>query len=698
MPTLNHAATFVVCRDDATLSAEADGLFHADTRFISGWRLHVNDQAVQDLCHFRHSNRRGRWDMIVPEVQTSENGVPADVSIVVHRTIDVGRLHEDLRIEMFGVEPMLIELRLELGTDFADLFEVRRNEYEERSIETRWEGRTLEATYRRERFVRRLRTRVNRDGFRWDGSALCRTVRLQPQVGWTCCIDHRLLTDDAEPDALPCPLVRDETVAAQRERSWLDEITHVYAADMRLQAAVDQAVVDLGALRLYAPGSDETQSYPAAGIPWFAALFGRDSIIASLQTLVLRRDFAAGALRALAHLQATEYDAYRDAEPGKIPHEMRFGEWAEFGRIPQHPYYGSADSTSLYLLLLAEMFRWSGDVEGLRAYRDVALRCLDWIDGCGDVDGDGFQEYGPRAVTGYPNQCWRDSPDGVPDEHGATPPHPIATSELQAYVYGAKRAVAPLFAAWGDSERAAALLDEAERLRHLFAEHYWIPDSGDLALCLDGNKRAVTTSASDSGHCLWMGIVDELRGARVAERLIAPDLFSGWGIRTLSALHRAYDPHSYHRGSVWPHDSIIAAAGLRHYGQDESAWQVIDGILDAAAYFPQSQLPEVFSGLSRAQAPAPVPYKRANVPQAWAAGSVIHALVILLGLAPDAAAGRLYVDPALPPWCPRLRLTGVRVGSSRLDIRAWKRGDGECDVDVRVHEGPDIEVIRGRRP
>jgi glycogen debranching enzyme len=337
-----------------------------------------------------------------------------------------------------------------------------------------------------------------------------------------------------------------------------------------------------------------------------------------------------------------------------------------------------------------------GDAELLRPFRDAAERCLAWIDEYGDSDGDGFQEYAPRTKHGYRNQSWRDAEDGVLDEVGGFPPHPIGTCELQAYVCAGKQGIASLFEAWGSGDRADELRRQASLLRRRFVDAYWHHDDGTVAFALDGEKRAVRTATSNPGHVLWLGMLDEQRGHRVADRLMQPDLFSGWGLRTLSSDHPAYDPHSYQRGSVWPHDTVIAADGLRRYGRTEDAWRLIEGMLAAVSAFEQTQMPELFAGLTRRHPDVPVPYQRANVPQAWAAGSIFHSVRILLGLEPDAPARRIYLDPALPSWCPELKLQNVRVAERRLAISARRRGDGSCDVSVDGQG--DLTIVRGRPP
>lgn len=699
---INSGSTFLVCNDDATIEPFGNqGLFCADTRFISEWRIFVNGAAPELLRRIDISPRRARWEMIASDLGVGPHGVPTQISVTVDRTMSRSRLHEDICLHVFGELAIDVPLVLQIDSDFADFLEARQAEHQERSITRLWhEPATSDATYSRASFFRRRLTRTGLQSAarpRSDGMEF--RVRLQPGERWHVCLIHDLITAHGqviEPSA--CPLDTDDDSAGREEQDWAVGRGHLRVANECWQAAIDRALEDLGALRLAPLAAPSAPALPAAGLPWFVAVFGRDSITASLQALAVYPDFARGTLAELGALQATAIDRFRDAEPGKICHEMRHGEWAVFGRIPHHPYYGSADSTTLYLLLLGELYRWTGDADELSTLRATAERCLAWMEDFGDCDGDGFQDYGPRTISGYPNQCWKDSPDGVPNPDGGLPLHPIATAELQAYAYAARVVIADLFAAWGDQAAAASLRAAARELRDRFREKFWLPDEQFTALALDGNKNRVASVASNAGQCLWLGLVDDDQAQLLIDRLMAPDMFSGWGIRTLSSEHRAYDPHSYHRGSVWPHDSMLGAAGMRRYGRDEAAWTVIAGILDATKGFPLRRLPEVFSGIDRSHTPLPIPYRRANAPQAWSAGSVVQAATILMGLDPDAPAGRVYVDPALPVWCPTLAIESVAVGRTRLTVTATRQPDGRSDVDVEVIDGPPLDVIHGRRP
>jgi glycogen debranching enzyme len=407
--------------------------------------------------------------------------------------------------------------------------------------------------------------------------------------------------------------------------------------------------------------------------------------------MIVYAGFVRGTLKKLGELQATEIDERRDAEPGKIPHELRVGELARFNLIPHTPYYGTADATPLYLIALHEAWKWLGDEKLLREHRDTAMRCLDWIDKYGDLDGDGLQEYRTRSPQGYENMAWKDAGDAVVYADGRQVPQPKALCELQGYVFDAWMRMAEVFDALGDAALAASLRTKARALRAAFEEKFWCEEIGFYAFALDPEKKPVTTIASNAGHCLWSGIVRPERAAGVVARLLEPDMWSGWGIRTLSAAHPAYNPYSYQRGSVWPHDNGIIALGFKRYGFAAEVSRVARDISEAASFFMSHRLPELYAGVERTPGAFPVLYPQANVPQAWAAGSVFHLLQAILGVRADAPNGRLLVDPVLPHWLPQIELHGVSVGPARVDLRFVLDGE-RTTWSAEVREGT-VEVI-----
>jgi glycogen debranching enzyme len=418
-----------------------------------------------------------------------------------------------------------------------------------------------------------------------------------------------------------------------------------------------------------------TELIPAAGVPWFVAVFGRDSLIVSLQNMLVYPDFARGALDILGRLQATEIDDYRDAQPGKILHEIRVGELAERKLIPHTPYYGTADATALYLITLHEAWKWLGDDRLFRDHEDVAKRCLEWIDRYGDLDGDGLQEYQTRSPQGYENMAWKDAGDSVMYPDGTLVKGPKALCELQGYTFDAWQRMAELFEHFREPELALNLRRKAAALQQKFEELFWCEDLGFYAYGLDGDKKKIRTIVSNPGHLLWSGIASRERAGRVIARLFEPDMWTGWGIRTLSAKCPAFNPFSYQNGSVWPHDNGIIAMGCKRYGFSEQAARIARDISEAASYFMFHRLPELYAGTARETGAFPVQYLGANVPQAWAAGSGFHFLRAILGLEADAQKNILYVDPVLPHWLPEITLHNLRVGTSKVTLRFWREQD-----------------------
>lgn len=431
----------------------------------------------------------------------------------------------------------------------------------------------------------------------------------------------------------------------------------------------------MAALRLPSLSGDHMVFLPAAGLPWFMAPFGRDSLIVSVQNIMVYPEFARGALEVLGGLQATERDDYRDAEPGKIMHELRYGELAHFKLIPHTPYYGTADATPLWLITLHAAWRATGDRDLLERHLETAEACLTWIDQYGDRDGDGFQEYQTRSTAGYENMGWKDSGEAVMYPDGSLVRGPKALCELQGYVYDAWMRMAKMYEALGDPARADRLRVKAAKLFEQFNAAFWDEAGGYYAYALDGDKKQVLSVASNPGHCLWSGIVPPDRAARVVKRLMAPDMWSGWGIRTLSADHVSFNPYAYQLGSVWPHDNSIIATGFKRYGFHAEAARVARDISGAASHFQTNQLPELFAGVQKDGTNFPVQYLGANVPQAWAAGSAFLLLQAMLGVVPDAPHASLFIDPALPAWIPDVTLSNLRVGESVLSIRFWRDGE-----------------------
>lgn len=699
--TINQGSTFMVTDLNGEIAADSEhGVFASDTRFVSYYAIFANGEPWQRLTSSPITYYAARIYLTNRPFASEEGNIPGrTLGLLITRVVGEG-VHEDLDVTNYGLTPVRFNLEIELRADFADLFEVKAHKFVRRGrIETVWnkEGQELRFSYTNHDFHRGLIYRLLNSSLpaHYANGRISFEIELTPGATWHACGYYVLLHDQRERAPMyPCYDEHCETDLDQLHRQWQERATKLTSANEDINRLYRQSVEDMGALRLHEHDFAPDIWIPAAGVPWFVTIFGRDSLIASLQNMLVDPGFARGALQKLAQLQATEMDDWRDAEPGKIPHEIRFGELAHFHKVPHTPYYGTADATILYLIVLHEAWKWLGDDGLLRQYYDVALRCLGWIDQYGDLDGDGFQEYQTRCSQGYEDMGWKDAGDAVVYPDGSRVRQPKALCELQGYVYDAWMRMAEVFAALGEGERATELRKKAAALQGRFEERFWCEDIGFYALALDPNKRPVRTIASNAGHCLWSGIASREHAARVVERLLQPDMWSGWGIRTLSTRNPAYNPFSYQRGSVWPHDNGIIALGFKRYGFAAEAARIARDISEAASHFVSYRLPELYAGIERRLGTFPVPYLRANVPQAWAAGTLFHLLQAILGLQADAPNNHLYISPQLPSWLPDLKLEGLKVGTSRFDLRFWREGNRtrwevlSQEGDIRVQEKP----------
>ena len=690
--TINRGRGFMVSGLDGSIRGAAEqGLFSRDIRFLSHYRCRINGRKWKLLTSAPLSHVSARFEFTNPALLSPAGPIPKHVlGLTVERAIG-DSVHEDLTLVNYRRVPVHLALEVELGVDFADLFEIRRNHPRiRRTVHTHWDDQAqrFTAEYERDGYHPRFTYQLARSDTRarHHGLALLFEITLPPGGRWHTCA-HLVPEVDGVPSGAPPDCGQAAVVASEaRMAEWRAAVTRIRTSDEGVTHTLRQSTEDLVTL-LLDDVPPETPAVLAAGVPWFVALFGRDALIAGLQTLTLNRSFGVGALTELARYQATVSDDFRDADPGKILHELREGELARFGMIPHTPYYGTADATILYPILLHEAYCWMGDRAVLDAYLPVAERCLQWIDTYGDRDGDGFQEYLTRSPRGIKHQGWKDSGDGVVYATGQPVEPPVALCELQGYVYDAKTRMAALYELRGDAARAARLRDEARALCVRFNRAFWLEDEGTYAFGLDAHKDPITSIVSNAGHCLWSGIVPPDRAPRVIARLTADDMWSGWGIRTLSAVHPAFNPFSYQRGAVWPHDNALIAAGCRRYGDVDAAARIARAIFDAAARFQRYRLPELLSGLGRDRLGFPVQYLGVNIPQAWAAGSAFWLLRVLLGLEADAPGGRLYVAPALPHWLSEVQVDNLRVGTARVALRCWREGE-RSRFEVQDITGP----------
>jgi glycogen debranching enzyme len=594
------------------------------------------------------------------------------------------------RIRIMNYNSTAVELRLELAffADFADMFEVRglRRLKRGKLFKPKIDGQALTLAYLGEDQVFR-QTRIDMSDapdshkFELNRMFIEYNVKLPPR-------GKTVLSFDIQPIVGERKRERPEfhrTVSSLRRsyHEWENSSTRIVSSNELFNSIIERGQKDIRALMTRGPHG----SIITAGIPWYAAPFGRDGLIAALQVLPLNHRPARDTLDILAHFQAKEQSAWHDSAPGKIMHEFRYGELAALGEIPHSPYYGSVDSTPLFLVVMSEYYQWTGDVAFVRKHRGAIKAALEWIDRYGDMDGDGLIEYRRQSTRGLINQGWKDSHDAIAHADGTLAAGPIALVEVQAYVYYAKKRMSRVFRDLGEQDTADRLAAEAGRLKKLFNERFWLEEERYYALALDGDKKPVRTITSNPGQALWTGVVDDRKAGAVIKRLLSPEMFSGWGIRTVAKKAAIYNPMSYHNGSIWPHDNALIVRGLKRYGRLKEVESVAAGLFGAAAQDPYFRLPELFCGFTRRGGNRPVEYPVACSPQAWAAGTFFMILQSILGLTPDAPSNLLYVNnPTLPPWLDSVSLSNLQIGAGRLTI-AFNRVDGVTGFTAPQKEG-----------
>jgi glycogen debranching enzyme len=665
--------TFVVsdARGDIEASlTDPTGLFSFDSRFLSTWILTVNGQrlnplSVDDLQYFE-----SRF-FLVPGTGTVY--VDSKISVIRRRAVGDG-FHEELTILNHDEKPLKLTVRVDAASDFADLFEVKdalqkKGRY---SAEIR-NGRLL-LEYRRGSYGRQTAISASAPA-KLDKKGLTFAVRVEPKGSWTTDLDVVTAAGAGGRYVRPKYERGERRAQPNMGRSlerWLNDAPRLECDSDSLKTTYRRSLVDLAALR-FAPPVSGGRSLPAAGLPWFMTMFGRDSIFTSLQALPFTPELAATTIQALGDWQGSRVDDFRDEDPGRILHEMRYGEMTAFEERPHSPYYGAADATPLYVVLIDEYERWTGDRKLVRAYEREARAALNWIHAYADLMDNGYVWYQRRnEETGLENQCWKDSWDSISYRDGRIPGFPRATCELQGYAYDAKMRGARLARLiWKDPEYADELERQAADLKRRFNRDFWVDDGEYFALALDREGDQVDSLASNNGHLLWSGIVDKSKAKAVVGHLMGPRLFSGWGVRTLAEGEGRYNPIGYHVGTVWPFDSSFVAWGLRRYGFKEEAARIAGGILDAAEFF-DGRLPEAFGGYERGVTKYPVQYPTACSPQAWSTGAPLLLLRTMLGLEPEG--DHLIVDPELPENVGLVALLDIPGRWGRVDAFARGRG------------------------
>jgi glycogen debranching enzyme len=681
--TILEGSTFCVSDERGDVTSPTMGLFADDTRFLSRWVLTVNGARPLLLSSGKVDYYSATFFLRNP--LAGDLGYD-EVSIKRDRFVGDG-MQEHIVVQNHAARAVEFELALDVGSDFADIFAVKSYDFTlgdpdhaaplPESISPSFEEDTNQFILADDgecltQVVLSERGEVDEGSVRY-------TIALEPREHWRLRVDVIPAADGmrTSPDRVERVFGDERARVRESLTAWNLRVPQVRASWDQLHNSFRQSVADLASLRM-----DEDKrlpgQLPAAGMPWFMTVFGRDTLITCLQTLLFGTELARNALTVLAALQATEDDPEADAEPGKIVHEVRHGKGAK-AWFPR--YYGTVDATPLYLVLLSEVWRWTDDAALVRDLKEPALRALAWIDEHGDLDGDGFVEYHRRSQRGLLHQSWKDSHNSQLFHDGTAAEPPIAPCEVQGYVYDAKRRAAELCReVWRERDLATRLDDEADKLRSRFDEAFWCEERGGFyALALDADKRRLDSVTSNIGHLLWSGIVPQERVDAVVDQLMGEALWSGWGIRTMSAGDVGYNPLSYHNGTVWPHDNSLIAWGLARYGRWPEAHRIARRMFNAAGYF-DYQLPEVFAGFSRTETPFPIAYPTAARPQAWAAGAPVLLLQVLLGLRPDHRRHVLetYAPPELPSWAGSLRLSGVRAFDRTWDVQLE-------EGQVRVH-------------
>ena len=706
--TLKSGALFLVTQPSGDVPAESVragrhglGLYFHDTRFLDEKRMHLNGRPMTLLFESADLGDRCTRELTNPELP-GPGGVGVihkeTIGLHVETTLD-GEVREVLTFRNFSRKPLDVTLTLAYGSGFDDIFTVRgmtpgaRGRLDDPQVE----GGVLRLGYTGADHRRRT-TEISFDPPPASIGGNRATFRLSLVPGAAQRIEVVLRLEDKPvrpaDDGLevsPMP-VSNRASDASGLLGLPSSNVRMTSSNELFNRVMRRSFIDLAMLETR-QGDDR---FFAAGVPWYVALFGRDSIITALQTLAFAPEVGRATLDVLAQHQGRERNPDRDEEPGKILHELRVGERARLGEVPFTPYYGSVDATPLFLILLGEYLQWTGDLDCFTALRPQVDAALDWLERDGDPDGDGLFEYVSRASDGLVNQGWKDSYNAIVNADGSLATPPIALVEMQGYAFRAFRAVANICRATGDPDRAARLERRADEVRTRFEECFWSPELGNYALALygdAGSKRLAAVDASNQGHALWSGIVAKARAGAVRDSVMDPDrLNAGWGVRTLSQAAAAYNPFDYQTGAVWPHDSAMVAVGLRSYGFDDEALEILTGLYEAATRFDLYRLPELFAGFDRATYGRPVRYPVACSPQAWAAGSLPHLLTAVLGIVPDAFARTLHVvRPRLPSWLDWVEIKGLSIGTGHVDLRFERSGD--LSLAAVTSKSRDVQVM-----
>jgi glycogen debranching enzyme len=662
------------------------GLYKEDTRYLCFYDLFICGERPILLHSSCDGNYIGETEMTNPTLFLDNANVLSNGMLGISRKKSIcNKFKETITLKNFSREDVGVDLSFNFASDFRDIFEIRGLLAREKR------GENLP--------VKKGKNAVTFSYEGLDGNIYVTTIRFQPfpdglieqKASFKLALKPRQsISIFCEIEAQSYKKEKHFVVLSNGANSlennynlWKQECTAIKTDNAIFNLVVNRSVSDLRLLQSHVNGN----LYFDAGIPWYSALFGRDSIITSLQSLILNLNVPASILEILASKQGSKINPSKDEEPGKILHELRNGELANNNEIPHTPYYGTVDATPLWIVLLSELYNWTGNKELIEKFWKNAKDANKWIDECGDGDNDGYVEYIRKSEIGLINQGWKDSTEAIAEKDGSLAEMPVALVEVQGYVYDAKLRLARLARAIGENDFSTQLENQAHALRKNFNRDFWVPEPGGyLAIALNGKKKKVAAVSSNQGHALWSGILDDKKAEVVRERLFREDMFSGWGIRTLSSEEVSYNPFGYHIGSIWPHDNAIIASGLKKYGFADEALKLFSLISKAARFFEGFRLPELFCGFSSKEKFIPVPYPLACRPQAWAAGSIFMFMHSLLGLSPDPQSKTLVIDkPVLPYWLNQLEISNLKVFNASIDLE-FKRNQNKIDVKVTKNE------------
>jgi glycogen debranching enzyme len=703
---IKDADVFVLCQNDAGLPLDDDqgfGLYYHDCRFLKGYEVSIGKSRLNALASSAAHGYKAEFELTNRDLGSSDKIRIKKQSvgfnwqrIVQGSTLSV---HDVIICNNYTVEPVEFVLTFVFEAGFEDIFEIRGANPAKigKQRTPKWHRDTLLFSYDGADGLRRtvaISISPSVKARRHNGADV--VVGLKAKQSKEVKVSIQIAEDPTNESSSikSAPSQNAKTLSKRLQQNsddWLHEHCQLQSSSNTLNHLFERSIRDLGALRTILHG----QEYFSAGLPWYGALFGRDSILSSLQTLAFRPAIAEQTLRLMSKYQGKEVNDWRDEQPGKIMHELRVGEMAHLREIPQTPYYGSVDSTPLFLILMAQHTNWTGSLSLFRELKPSVERALDLITRSGDETGDGYLQYNSKSKQGLGNQGWKDSGDSIVNSDGTLAVPPIALVEVQGYVYLAKVSLAEIYERDADRSGAQRLRAEARELQTRFERDFWVADKNIYALALQNGDKPAAVVSSNAGQALWSGIARPDRALQTVKQLMSENMFSGWGVRTLSAHELRFNPVGYHLGTVWPHDNSIVLAGMRKYACDEEARAVFTGIVDAATHFEHFRLPEVFAGFSRKESAIPVRYPIACHPQAWAAGSVPFMIESLLGLVPKAFENRLrIVRPSLPDFIKQLELKRLRVGKSSVDLKFERKRSGSVATSVTQVQGRlDVEII-----